>query len=310
MQGYGDQKTIAGIRANGINGVLTLSQSEKSGLLPNLSGEETPLELHAGPGVRLHGYGDMQRLEILPVVVIEEESLGPARLDWEFERSQGFCQVCAIDYSEETEDAWVYIRALTYNFTGGSYVDTETASGATTPYGANDTPPGNCADIVPTSTYDREVDYGEPTGTSLAETLISFASAAASAVGAMDVWSSPTGSQEWQENTWKNVSTGVTPFTTTLGASGEISLSYTPGRAEAGSLRFRLINRGSVSLKVNCGFYGSGISGGASDIESVIELAPGTTSAWQTPPTPDNDPDKYLTAKIQRVRIGRYRTVS
>lgn len=310
MQGYGDKKMISGIQATGANGVFTLARSEKSGFAPNLGTATQPAQLRAGPGVRIHGYGGVHTLERLPVAPPEETPLGPARLEWEIERSQGFCQVCAVGLSTESPGNWVEVSELTWNFTGGSYVDSETASGDITPYGPNDTPPANCAAIIYDSTYDGEIEYGDFQDFSLAETLISFATVAPSAIAQLDVWSSPTESQEWTKDTWRDVSEEVTPFTTTLGGIAEISLTYSPGLAKAGSLRFRLINSGSVSLRVNCGFYGSGISGGAADIESAIDLAPGQTSAWQTPPNPDADALKYRTAEIRRVRMGRWRFIT
>ncbi len=308
VHGYADKKGIEGIQATGANGVFTLGRSETSGTIPSLGTDEEPAALRAGPGVRIHGYGGIHTLERLPVAPPEETPLGPARLEWEIERSQGFCQVCAVGFSTESPGNWVEVSELTWNFTGGSYVDSETASGDITPYGPNDTPPANCAAIIYDSTYDGEIEYGDYQDSSLAETLISFASVAPSAIAQLDVWSSPTGSQEWTKDTWRDVSEEVTPFTTTLG--GSVSLSYRPASAEARSLRFRLINSGSVSLRVNCGFYGSGISGGAADIESAIDLAPGQTSAWQTPPNPDADALKYRTAEIRRVRIGRWRFIT
>jgi hypothetical protein len=311
MQGYGDKQTISGVASSGANGVYTLARSEKSGLTPQLGTAEQPVELRAGPGVRLHGYGGIHTLERLPVQIEEEKTpLGPARLEWEIERSQGFCQVCDVGASYATPSGYCVERAITYNFTEGSFVETETASGVTTPYGPNDTPPGACAALVYDSTEDPEKEggYGDFIDSSVEETFISKTSVGASAIAIMDVWSNPTVSQEWVENTWKNVSEGVTPFTTYIGAYAEIGLDY-GNPAEARSVRFRLKNSGSVSLRVNCGFYGSGLSGGASNIESIIDLSPGASSAWQTPPSPDLDSNKFRSAEIRRVRIGRYRTV-
>jgi len=310
MQGYGDKKAISEVQASGANGVLTLSRSDQSGYTPSLGTDEEPAELRAGPGVRLHGYGGIHTLERVPVAVIEEKTpLRPARLEWEIERSRGFCQVCDVSSSYETPTGYCVERAITYNFTEGSFVETETASGVTTPYGPNDTPPGACAALVYDSTEDPEKEggYGTFTDASVEETFISKASVGASAIAAMEVYgTNATESQEWAENTWKNVSEGA--FARYIGGYGSIALTY-GSPATASSVRFRLKNSGSVSLRVNCGFYGSGLSGGASNIESIIDLSPGASSAWQTPPTPDLDSNKFRSAEIRRVRIGRYRTL-
>lgn len=308
MQGYGDKKAISEVQASGANGVLTLSRSDQSGYTPSLGTDEEPAELRAGPGVRLHGYGGIHTLERVPVAVIEEKTpLGPARLEWEIERSQGFCQVCDYGGTPLTPRNYIVEEAWTTNATNGSYVDTVTASGVTTPYGPNDTPPGACAALVYDSTYDNEVEYGEFVDSTVEQTFISFDSVGALAIAAMEVGGmNTTESQEWAENTWKNVSEGA--YARYIGGYGSIIVTY-GSPATASSVRFRLKNSGSVSLRVNCGFYGSGLSGGASNIESVIDLSPGASSAWQTPPTPDLDFNKLRSAEIRRVRIGRYRTL-
>ena len=308
MQGYRDKQTISGVASSGANGVYTLGRSEKSGLTPQLGTADQPVELRAGPGIRLHGYGGIHTLERLPVAVIEEKTpLGPARLEWEIERSRGYCQVCDYGVTPSTPRNYVVEYAVTTNLTSGSYVDTVTASGVTTPYGPNDTPPGACAALVYDSTYDGEVEYGEFVDSTVEETFISFDSVGALAIAAMEVYgTNATESQEWAENTWKNVSEGASARY--IGGYGSIALTY-GSPATASSVRFRLKNSGSVSLRVNCGFYGSGLSGGASNIESIIDLSPGASSAWQTPPTPDLDSNKLRSAAIRRVRIGRYRTV-
>jgi hypothetical protein len=308
MQGYGDQRTLAGLQATGVNGVLTLSRSVKSGLLPSLGGEEALLALRAGPGVRLHGTADMQRIELLPTVEPEVE-LGPARLAWEIEKSWGAVQVCTLNYeSTETPGQWVVVLETTYEGTLANYTDTLTASGVTAAYGPDDPEPDACADIVSSSTYDPGVDYGSPTGNSEVETLLNPASLVASAIAQLAVWQETSGGQTWKSSLWEDVSDETTPFTSSFGT---VSMSYTVGSlVRADNLRFRLRNRGSAALRINCGFYGSGISGGATDLEEVIDLAPGATSAWQEVPSIDPDPDKYRTAEIRRVRIGRWRTLA
>ena len=319
MQGYGESKALAGIQASGTNGVLTLSRSDNSGLMPSLGSDEQPVALRAGPGVRIHGYGGIHTLERLPLPITVEEA-PKALLAWEVEESWGAVKVCTLGYeSVITPGQWVVSSATTYNFTvvltdgtriEDSYVDTVTASGATTAYGPDDPLPDACADIVYDSTYDPGKDYGdvdyiEDNGTSTVETLVDPASLVASAVAQLAVWKETPGSQEWARTVWQDVSEEVTPFTFLFGT---VSMGYLPVRAD--NLRFRLRNRGSVSLRVDCGFYGSGDPGGATDITATLDLAPGTYSAWQEVPSIDPDPDKYRTAEIRRVRIGRWRLVA
>lgn len=309
IRGYADRRIITGMQATGAPAVFTLGRADSTAPAPDQGTGENPVELRAGQGVRLHGYGGIHTLERLPLPPPEEPPPGPARLEWEVEESWGAVQVCTLgNESAITPGNWVVVSAVTYNFTGGSYVDTQTASGVTSAYGPDDPEPDVCADVVPSSTFDPGVDYGDSTGTSTVETLVDPTSLAASAIAQLAVWRETTGSQEWQSRLWRGVSDETAPFTFSFGT---VSMGYTVASlVRADNLRFRLRNRGSVSLRVDCGFYGSGLSGGATDIPAVIDLKPGATSAWQEVPSIDPDPDKYYTAEIRRVRIGRYRTVT
>jgi hypothetical protein len=275
--------------------------------------------------MRLHGYGGIHTLERLPVAEPEDPPAGPARLEWDIEKSWGAVQVCTLHESTETPGQWVVVMATTYNFTvvltdgtriDDSYVDTHAASGVTAAYGPDDPEPDACADIVDSSTYDPDIDYGdvdyiESNGTTTEETLVDPTSLVASAIAQLAVWQETTDSQEWARAVWQDVSEEVTPFTYSFGTLGMYYYTDNVGSlVRADNLRFRLRNRGSVPLRINCGFYGSGLSGGATDLEEVIDLAPGATSAWQEVPSIDPDGDKYYTAEIRRVRIGRWRTIA
>lgn len=308
MQGYGDQRAMAGIRVNGINGALTLSRSDKSGLVPNLSGEEMPLELHAGSGVRLHGHGNMQRLEILPVAVaIEEEPLGPARLEWEIETFKGNATICALGESLIDPGNWVIIETTVQNFEFGSYTDTVTASGVVSSYAPSDPPPPACDEPVIASTQDDEFEYGNFESSEYSETLEPFSSLASPAIAAVGLFGSSGSYSEWTLNNWHDISTGVIPFSVGLGV---VSVFYDVTGAEANAVRFRLHNRGSCALRVNCGHYGSGLTGGASDLDQDIFLARNESTSWIEAPTIDTDPLKFRNVEIRRVRIGRYRIVT
>ncbi len=311
VHGYADKKGIEGIQATGANGVFTLGRSETSGTIPSLGTDEEPAALRAGPGVRIHGYGGIHTLERLPVPQPEEEPLGPARLEWEVEISQGYVQVCSLGTSTETPLNFVIHSETNYEYANGSYVITYTASGEITAYGPSDPPPDACDAIVIDSTYDPpEPDgYGEFIGSSTSETLVSFASLVSAAVGVSEVVAVDAGSQEWVHDEWRDVSEEVTPFAILLSA---VAVSFGGGGGVAGAVnvRFRLKNRGSVPLRVNCGFYGSGVSGGATDIETIIDLGRGADSDWQEVPAIDPDSAKYRTAQISRVRIGQWRLVA
>lgn len=308
IRGYADKRIITGMQATGAPAVFTLGRADSTAPAPYQGTGENPVELRAGQGVRLHGYGGIHTLERLPVPTPEEPP-GLARLEWEIEESWGAVQVCTLGVeSSITPGKWVISSAVTYTGTLGSFTETTTASGVTSAYGPDDSAPDSCATPTFYSTYDPGTDYGTPTGSSTVETLVDPASLVASAIAQLAVSDESSSLQVWQPKEWSDVSDETTPFSFSFGTIG---MSYAVGvLVRADNIRFRLRNRGNVPLRVDCGFYGSGISGGATDIPDVIDLAPGATSAWQEVPSIDPDPAKYYTAEIRRVRIGRYRTLA
>lgn len=308
MLGYGDKKTIAGMQATGINGLLTLGRSEKSGHMPAIGTGGQPVALRAGPGVRIHGHGGIHTLERLPEALIEEAALGPARLEWDFEVSAGYAVICTLGESVASPGEWVISQQTVVSTTlAGGWTDTGTASGTVSSFGPGETPPA-CDEPVYDSTKDPEVDYGDIVSSTYSEETMPFASIIPAAISAVAVdGGTASSNQEWTMESWQAVSEGDIPFSVFFGLVGA---SVDVSGAAATSARFRLRNAGSCPLRVNCGFYGSGISGGATDLESIINLAPKASSAWQEVPSIDDDPDKYRTAEIRRVRIERWRYVA
>lgn len=309
IQGYGNKRAISEVQASGANGVLTLSRSDQSGLTPSLGTNEEPAELRAGPGVRLHGYGGIHTLERVPVAVIEEKTpLGPARLEWEIELFQGNATICVLREANYLINPgnWVISETTTQTFTEGAYTDTLTASGVVSAYGPDDPPPSECAEPVFTTTQDEGTDYGDAVSSEYSEELVPFSSLASPAIAAVGLLSSSDDVAEWSSVNWRDVSTGVIPFSSGVGVVG---ISIDVSGSQAVSVRFRLHNRGSCAIRVNCGHYGSGLSGGASDLDQDITLSRGASSAWIEAPAINSDPLKYRIAAIRRVRIGRYRTL-
>jgi hypothetical protein len=307
MQGFGAQKAITGIQVSGANGVLTLSRSDKSGSMPVMDTETGDVTLRAGPGVRLHGYGGIHTLERLPLPPPEEPLAGPAILEWEVEGFGGYASICSLGESFNDFGNWSLERRSVYNFENGSYSYTETASGVIATYGPGETPDA-CDEPVIEDTFDDSFDYGDYQSDEHSEDLLAFEDLIPNALGAVVTADNLSGgAQEWVRSLWQDVSEEVTPFTQYFGWIGVAANVF---GAAAEKVRFRLRNRGSAALRVDCGFYGSGISGGATDIATEINLAPGATSAWQEVPSIDPDPAKYYTAEIRRVRIGRWRTVA
>jgi hypothetical protein len=267
------------------------------------------VELRAGSGCRLHGYGGIHTLERLPVPVEDEIiALGPARLEWDIETFEGYASVCSLGESLVSPGSWVLSsETVAVTTLAGGWTDTLTASGVITGYGPGESPDA-CADPIFATTKEDGVDYGDGVSSSYSEDTLLFTDLIPVAIGAVAPLASSNSAHEWTPEFWRAVSEGVPPwpFSVLLGfVDGGVDSSG----AIARNVRFRLRNRGSVSLRVDCGFYGSGLSGGATDIPAVLDLAPGANSAWQEVPSIDPDPDKYYTAAIRRVRIGRWRTI-
>ena len=299
MQGYGGKKSISGVQVNGANGVLTLARSEHSGLMPSLGTDEEPATLRAGPGVRLHGYGGIHTLERLPVAPPELPPPGPARLEWEVEVFHGYASACTLGESSIDPGNWVISQVTEVNYSLGSYTETLEASGVVASWGPGESPDA-CDDPIFSTTQDMGFDYGDYVGSDYSETLLPFSTVASAAISAIATDGLTLTATDWTSDLWEDVSTGVIPFSQFFGL---VNVDVDASGAAATSYKFRLLNRGSVALRINCGFYGTGLS----DVTYDVVLAPRTTSAWFTAPTIDTDTAKYYSASINRVRIGRYR---
>lgn len=302
VHGYADKRGVEGIQATGANGVFTLGRSETSGTIPSLGTATQPAQLRAGPGVRIHGYGGIHTLERLSLPVEETPLVGTARLEWEVEKSWGGAYLCALSGDEEN---WITAVESTYNYEGGSFIDTVTASGVTTTHGPDDPTPDECDALVYTYGADPEVEYGGLISIDDVYTTVSRASLGATAIGALAFWETIEGAQSWNESEW-----GTQIFDAVFGTASCFDYYEGFGGARADSLRFRLTNAGTLPLSITCGFYGSGVSGGVSDVETTLELGRGETSAWQNAPSITYGDVAYRTAEIRRVRIGRWRFIT
>lgn len=302
LRGHGDRRTVDGVLTVGANGVITLQRAGKSGLLPSLVNAEAPVQLRAGPGVRLHGHGGIHTLERLPVPPPEEPPAGPAILEWEMESFAGYASICSLGESFNEAGTWLISWETVNNFENGSNTDSEAASGVISAYGPGETPDA-CDAPITESDFDPGFDYGDFTGQTYSEVTVPFTDLISNAIGALASAGTSKSSTTWQRSEWQDVSEEVTPFTQSFG-----NVYATTGvfGSTAESKKFRLRNRGSAALRVDCGFYGVGLS----DVTATLDLAPGAVSAWQEAPSIDPDPAKYYTAEIRRVRIGQWRLIA
>jgi hypothetical protein len=231
---------------------------------------------------------------------------GMARLEWDIETSQGYSTVCSLGESFFTPGHWVLSNETAQVFTLGSYVDSATASGVISAYGPDETPPA-CDEPVYDSTQDLGFDYGDFVSSDYSEALLAFEATTPDAIGAVDVLGGLASSaQEWPSESWQAVSNGDIPFSLYC---GPVAASASVTGATATSTRFRLRNRGSCAIRVDCGFYGSGMAGGATDDLRSLTLPPGAASDWITPPAIDPDPAKGRSAEIRRIRLSRWLSV-
>lgn len=227
---------------------------------------------------------------------------GVARLEWDIETFAASAVVCSLGASAETPGNWVLVqRQETETTLGGGYVDTVTASGLISAYGPGETPPA-CDEPVYDSTFDPETDYGEVSSSEYSEELLAYADLIPYAIEAVAALDATSSAHEWPMESWESASKG-TPYGVTFGT---VAAGASVEGAGATTARFRLRNRGSCAIRVDCGFYGSGLPGGASDVTHNVTLPRGGETDWIEPPAIDPDPTQGRSAAIRRVRLSRW----
>jgi hypothetical protein len=280
--------------------------------VPDQGTAEQPVELRAGPGVRLHGYGGIHTLERLPVLTeVLEVPPQIASLTLEVEIFEGYSRLCYVDVDVASEE-FIITRVYTYYYEHGSYVVTHSASGDIAAWGAGDSTPEACDSPEYSSTYDPDFNlpdgYGNYISEEQTQTTVPFISLFAPARDALAILSSTTDTffAAYPRSEWQAISEEVTPFTYNMGRS----IATPPdGSQTVRRIKYRLRNTGNVALRVNHGFYGSGITGGAANELFDTTLSRGAETGWFDSAIPDADPDKWRDARIERVRIGRYLSV-
>ena len=318
MQGYGDKRSISEVQASGANGVLTLSRSDQSGLTPSLGTDEEPAELRAGPGVRLHGYGGIHTLERLPVVVVEEKVFQIAGLSIEVERVQLYAAICAeydnISDPKKYVTGWVSVEdfenasiTTTVQYDGGvSFSETLENLGN---FSCERTQESD-------QNEDPNFDYGPALGTeSYNETgTRSLSSLRSSTIGNLfteatpvsNVWNSfpPYERDEWQEISQDVFTPEANNYLRDQGATTDLLT----GTASAKACRWRIINNGTCSIKVD--WEKRRESNNSLQLSGSVEVARGATSQWSNWPSLTSDPDDVFLVKFVRLRLGPYISLS
>ena len=306
MQGYSDKRTIVGVKSIGAGGTFTLSRSEKSGILPSLNDTASPVELRAGQGVRLHGYGGIYTLERLLVPTEEEPPIpGPAKLEVQIQNRTGYAEVCLLYVADDPADGYVTHEVVTYNYEEGSYTETSSISGTIRAYNAGETP-DECAAPTFETTYDPDLDTGV-ISTTVEKTIVSWVGVIDAAKGVVAYLNDqfPPGPFEWAHKDWQAES-AITDRSSTL-ASSYISgiLASVPSTIFTVSApRYRFINTGTTVLAVTVVFTRLSDSFQQTVTTTVDH---GQTSDWLD--FPDLTAEDRWDAVIDRVRIGPYLSV-
>jgi hypothetical protein len=313
MQGYGDKQTISGVTAPGANGVYTLGRSEKSGLTPQLSTAEQPVELRAGPGVRLHGYGGIHTLERLPVEEEEPPVEDKAALLLEKEILVGKSRICFLANYPGQEGKFVIAAKLTTVGEFGSYYVEVSKSGEIKSWGGDAPEPAACGEETVDTNIDDDFEYGPTESQTQSYTTVSDSRLYSPARSRMAISKIASGKSNlgFFKGDWEKYSTEVVPFGFTIGSAFCTEPNGAPVYQPSGYLtiqqvRYRFFNKGNVALRINHGFYGSGQPGGERDEEFDTTLYPNFSSGWFDSNIPSSDPRKSKTAIFKRIRIGRY----
>lgn len=306
MQGYGDKRTIYGVTSPGANGVYTLGRSEKSGLTPQLSTAEQPVELRAGPGVRLHGYDGIHTLERLPVEEEVVKGFRFAGLRIEVETQKLFASICGSYDTYETPPVYVISTTSTEDFENGSVTTNTQYSGPINFYEEGESPPLNCVYTVTSDVEPPPFDYGPSLGTgtysvtssksivSLRQDAISNLRRKATAVSseAVSTW----GQEQWQSVNENNFNPAVS-----LLSQG----SYTEpfgGEAWAKACRWRVVNFGQAQFSLN--WEKRRDRDNRLLMTGAINVAPGMTTDWSAWPSLSTDPDELFSVRFVRIYIG------
>jgi hypothetical protein len=233
-------------------------------------------------------------------------------LELEVEIFEGYSRICYLAEASQPDGAFVISEDTTQIWTLGSYIDTASKSGAITGWGPEDTPPAACEDTEYSSTYDPDYNppdgYGSFVSSSTSQTTEPHTSILSPAQDAMGLLSNTvTPFAPWARDTWQNISEEVTPFVSYMPFSESSDPQF--GTQTVRRVRYRMRNTGNVNLRINHGFYGSGISGGAADELFDTTIAGSAQTGWFDSSLPNADPDQWRRARINRVRIGPYLSV-
>jgi len=294
MQGYGQAKSISGVTVQGSGSILA-QRTQKSSGIPVLTDQDV---LRAGSNVRIHGRDRILVIERIPEPVEQEEMTPIASLKVEYEILISTVYPCAASLGDSNNDpdgVWV--------ISVSNYGVTTTYAGTFYFYGPGDPPPVECEEPSYSGEYDSEAPAGE------IKTTVSWASQTNSFLEALEIDPINSGDYviDFPFKDWELIS--KEPFGEYGSYNPFIGSSIFRTGFDMSTTRVRLTNVGNTSLRIICGFYGLEVDGGASDIETTLNLKPKQASNWFNAPTPEFYPlHRYF--MISRVKIGKWQSVS
>ncbi len=304
LRGYGDKKTASGLALMGTKGSQTLRKIDSSKGVNLIELKETLSHLRPGAGVILHGYKETLVLERLPDTIEEVPQSVPllASLTIELQVKSIFGSICIERLSTESPGNYVIKTVTTDEHENGTVVSSVEASGVIQTWEAGETPDA-CAALVYDSDFDPEFDYGDLESSSFVETLVSYSDFYSDVLSDMLALSETphASTHTWLPEEWAAASDAVTGWKAVLGHIGVIGAEGADN-CTAGSMRWRAVNDGNVSIQVYWELQkvidDSVVSGGD------FTLDPGQASSWFGPPTALPDLEESLKYKITRIRIN------
>ena len=305
MQGYGDKQTISGVTAPGANGVYTLARSEKSGLTPQLSTAEQPVELRAGPGVRLHGYGGIHTLERLPVEEEVVKGFRFAGLRIEVETQKLFASICGSYDIYENPPIYVISTTSTEDFENGSITTNTQYSGPINFYEEGESPPLNCVYTVTSDVEPPPFDYGPSLGTGTysvtsSKSVVSLRQEAISNLRREATAVSSQAESTWAQEQWQSVNENA--FNPAVSLLSQGSYTELGGEAWAKACRWRVVNFGQAQFSLN--WEKRRDRDNRLLMSGAIVVAPGMTTDWSAWPSLSTDPDELFSVRFVRIYIG------
>lgn len=306
LRGYGDKKTASGLALMGTKGSQTLRKIDSSKGVNLTELKETLSHLRPGAGVVLHGYKETLVLERLPDTIEEVLQSGPLIASLTIERQVKAISgsICIERLSTESPGNYVIKTVTTGEYENGAVTSSVEASGVIQTWEEGETPDA-CAALIYDSDYDPEFDYGEPEGDPVNdETLVSYADFYGQVISDMLALAETleSGTSSWMPDEWAAASDAMTGWKAVLTPYIGVVGSEGADNCTAGSMRWRAVNDGNVSIQVYWELQKVIDDSVVSDGDFTLGL--GQASSWFGPPTALPDLEEALKYKITRVRIN------